>query len=228
MKGDLMIILDNSMYSINQDHGKKRLASQVEATQRIISGRLVDNTESTIGIMTLGRKRSTKIVSPTTDRNVLYTYMHSIKEDRVLSVSEAIPIAQMALRFRTHKSQGILVFLGSPLSKDDLEALAFSIREALAHNISVRAVLFGEALAHHAELSASVEESSEFTCVAVRGKDDFEGMVRTALRESPEDEADPELALAIKMSLESKTPGSAEDAEDVVLQEALRKSLDEK
>lgn len=237
MKRDLMVILDNSMYSINKDYAGGRFGCQMEAVKRLVSGALAESSEATIGLMTIGRGVTTKIVSPIGDRNLLYSYLHTIRNDSHMAFAEVVPIAQMALKFRTGSAQTILLFLGSPIAEEAaLASLLSSIEEALEGNIAVRVMLFGEAMEYYDAIKKKIEPSSDFTCIAVSPSDDFVHAMHTVLREDGghEEEMDPDLALAIKLSLEqNETPGSDKqmeaegDTEEMLLQEAIRKSREE-
>lgn len=198
---DLMVILDNSMYSINRDYNKERLECQVEAVKDLSEKRLGASNDSTVGAMSIGRTSSTKIVSPTSDRNTICKYLHGIKRDTEIQCSNSIAISVMALKYRTNQDQNILLFLGSPLDDDALTSVIDALNDALMSNITVGAVLFGEALEYYDLLRMSIDDCPEFTCVQIHPKDSFLDGVYLALRESVE-EMDPELELAIKRSLQ--------------------------
>lgn len=198
---DLMVVLDNSMYSINRDYNRERLECQIEAVKDLSEKRLGGNHDSTIGAMSIGRTSSTKIVSPTSDRNTICKYLHGIKRDAEVQCGNSIAISVMALKYRTNQDQSILLFLGSPLDDEALTSVIDAVNDALMSNISVGIVLFGEALEYYDLLRMSIEECTEFTCVQIHPKDSFIDGVYLALRESME-EMDPELELAIKRSLQ--------------------------
>lgn len=196
-----MVIVDNSMYSINRDYSKERLQCQIDAIKEIAENRLIDSTESTIGVMTLGRSTTIKIVSPTSNRNTIYSYLHSIERDEDVHGGNAMLISRMALKYRTNPGQSVLLFLGSPLDDDNLMHTIESVEGTLNSRISVGVVLFGEAVQYYSLFKSTIEESTDFTCVAVQKTDSFMDGVSTALRETMQ-EIDPELELAIRRSLE--------------------------
>ncbi|KAI5162244.1 26S proteasome regulatory subunit N10 [Nematocida ausubeli] len=211
MKSDLMVIVDNSMYSINKDYTVERLQMQIDAIKTITEQRLNESSESTVGVMTLGRSATIKIVSPTTNKNAIYSYLHSIDRDEDIHGGNAILISRMALKYRTNTRQSVLLFMGSPLDDDNLMLTIESIEETLNNNVSVGVVLFGEALDHYAVLKGTIEESSDFACIPVEPSQSFMEGVSAALRETIE-EIDPELELAIRRSLEdAATPSSAHE-----------------
>ncbi|KAI5186368.1 26S proteasome regulatory subunit N10 [Nematocida homosporus] len=216
MKGDLMVILDNSMYSINKDYTKERLDCQIEVTKCIVDKRLAESTESTVGVMSLGRSTTIKIVSPTSDKNTICSYLYSLQRDNDIQPGNSLSIARMALKYRTNQSQAILLFLGSPLDDTSLTDIVVAIENILNNNVAVRVVLFGEAIEYYTLLKSSIEECSDFTCVTITPQDSFLDGVATALRESVQ-ETDPELELAIRRSLQ--------DAEDPEVQKAIKESL---
>ncbi|OAG30010.1 26S proteasome regulatory subunit N1 [Nematocida displodere] len=216
MRGDLMVIVDNSMYSINRDCPGERLACQIDAIKSVCEPRLSERSESSsIGVMTLGRTATTKIVSPTSDKNTIYTYLHSIKRDTLIEGGSTISIARMALKYRTNQNQMILLFLGSPLDDNNLMMIVDSVGEALNTNIAVSVILFGEAAEYYPLFKNSIEESSEFRCIGIGANESFSEAVSVALGESIED-IDPELEMAIKQSLQ--------DSEDPELARALKES----
>lgn len=207
MKSDLMVIIDNSMYSINKDYSKERLQAQLDVVRNITEQRLNEFTESTVGIMTLGRSTTLKMVSPTSNKNTIYSYFQSIQRDESVHGGNAMLISRMALKYRTNPVQSVLLFLGSPLDDENLMLTIESIEETLNNSISVSVILFGEALEHYALFKSTIEESSDFTCVPIEPHQCFMERVSTALRESVE-EIDPELEMAIRRSLEDSANGA--------------------
>ncbi|KAI5130517.1 26S proteasome regulatory subunit N10 [Nematocida parisii] len=206
MKSDLMVILDNSLYSINKDYTKERLQCQLDVVKNITEQRLNESAESTVGVMTLGRSKTIKIVSPTSNKNTIYSYLHSIQRDEDIHGGNAMLISRMALKYRTNPRQSILLFLGSPIDDDNLMLTIESIEETLSNNIFVGVVLFGEALEHYTLFKSAITESTDFSCIPIEPNQSFMEGVSTALKETVE-EIDPELELAIRRSLEdASTP----------------------
>ncbi|KAI5172426.1 26S proteasome regulatory subunit N10 [Nematocida sp. LUAm3] len=216
MKSDLMVILDNSMYSINKDYSKERLECQIEAVKSITEKRLSDSSESTVGVMSLGRGSTVKIVSPTADRNTIYSYLYSLPRDSKIQPGNSISVARMALKYRTNQQQSILLLLGSPLEDEALTDIIDAVDTSLSNNIAVGVLLFGEACEYHALFKSSIEESVDFTCISITPQESFMEGVSAVLRENVQ-EVDPDLEMAIKRSLQ--------DAEDPELQRAIDSSL---
>lgn len=217
MKRDIMVIVDNSKYSINKDYNtKERLQCQIEAIKGITEKRLSESVESTIGVMSLGRSAIIKVISPTNDRNTVYTFLHTLQRDDDIQGGNSIAIAKMALKYRTNPMQQILLFLGSPLEDTNLMEIVESTEDAISNGISVGIVLFGEAIEYYILLKESIEETPDFTCITVRPQDSFIEAVSVALRESVQ-EVDPELEMAIQRSLQ--------DTEDPEVQRAIRESM---
>ncbi|KAI5192706.1 26S proteasome regulatory subunit N10 [Nematocida minor] len=208
MKSDLMVIVDNSMYSINKDYSKERLQCQLDAIKSITEKRLNEATESTIGVMTLGRSATIKIVSPTSNKNTIYSYLHSIERDENIHGGNAMLISRMALKYRTSPMQSVLLFLGSPLDDENLMLTIDSVEETLNNGIFVGLILFGEALEYYSTFKNSIEESSDFVCIPIEKNDSFMEGVSAGLRESIE-ETDPDLELAIRRSLEESNAQNA-------------------
>lgn len=198
-----MVIIDNSMYSINRDYSKERLQAQLDAVKEISENRLNQSSESTVGVMTLGRSATIKIVSPTSNKNTIYSYLHSIERDEDIHGGNSMLISRMALKYRTNTTQSILLFLGSPLEDDNLMHTIESVEETLNNRIFVGVVLFGEAVQYYSLFKSTIEDSSDFTCVVIDRNQSFMDGVATALRETIQ-ETDPELELAIRRSLEEK------------------------
>lgn len=216
-----MVILDNSMYCINQDYpGNTRIGHQIEGVKSVADKILNESTESTIGVMTVGRGTSTRIVSPTGNRNSVYSYLHTVEPDSEVQGGNSIAISRMALKYRTNSHQLILQFLGSPLTDTDLMQIIEAINDALDNNISVGVVLFSEALEYYPLFKESIEESPDFTCVRVDPNGSFHEGISTALRDNIQ-ETDPEIELAIRRSLQDVR----QDTTDPDLQRAIDESL---
>ncbi|KAI5180071.1 26S proteasome regulatory subunit N10 [Nematocida sp. AWRm80] len=216
MKGDLMIIVDNSLYSINKDYHKERLECQIEAIESIARQKLESSPESTVGVMALGRSTTIRIVSPTNDLNSICIYLRNIKRDPEIECGNVINIAQMALKYRTNPDQRILLFLGGPIDDTALMNVVEAISDALNNNIGVGVVLFGEAIEYHTTLCSLIEECIDFTCIKILPNESFMDGVSNALKETVQ-EIDPEIELAIKRSLQ--------DTEDPEVQRAINESL---
>ncbi|KAI5190747.1 26S proteasome regulatory subunit N10 [Nematocida sp. AWRm77] len=221
MPKDLMAILDNSMYCINQDYeGNTRLGHQIAGVKSVVDKILNESTESTVGAMVMRRGTTTKIVSPTGTRNTIYRYLHSVQPDSEVQGGDSIAISRMALKYRTNKNQMILQFIGSPLEDEELMVNIDSINDSLDNNIQVSVVLFGEAVEYYSLYKESIEESVNFTCVVLDPKESFQDGISRALRENIQ-ETDPEIELAIQRSLQDVQ----QERNDPDLQKAINDSL---
>ncbi|KAH9385142.1 26S proteasome regulatory subunit N10 [Nematocida major] len=209
MKSDLMFIVDNSMHSINKDYGKERLECQLEAVKHVVDLVFEQSVESTVGIMTLGRATTTKIVSPTSSKNDILSYFQTIQKDEFVHGGNSVLISSMALKYRTNPAQKIALFLSCPLEKDNLDLTVSAMEATLKKNISVCLILFGEALEYYNAFVKKLENFSEFACITVAPNQCFKQCVMSIIKEA-EEEIDPELELAIKRSLEDSKHSAPE------------------
>jgi len=113
----IMMIMDNSLQSSNQDWKPDRFESQAESIRMLINKRTSMNHETTIGLITLCGTKGPELVIPlTSDAGKAYSLINKIKKcnpkgDILLSMK----LAMLALKHRPNRNsqQRIICFIGS-------------------------------------------------------------------------------------------------------------------
>ncbi|KAL0265566.1 UNVERIFIED_CONTAM: hypothetical protein PYX00_011278 [Menopon gallinae] len=194
----------------NQDYLPSRFILQKEAVTSII-GSMLQNSENSVGVAPLAQPEHNYILTPTCNKSHLDTFISKVRLDENLMLESVFQRSRIALMSRQESDKRMLVFFGTDMGLQDsdgvLRELVHCLRKAASSPIRVSAVLFGE----HAALvkdAISREVGGPETCeaVAVGPDDDFFSSVTKVLGMGlSELEDDPELALALSMSLaESK------------------------
>ncbi|OCF41016.1 26S proteasome regulatory subunit N10 [Kwoniella heveanensis CBS 569] len=137
--------LDNSEFMRNGDYPPTRFQAQAEAVSTVFTAKTDANPESAVGLMTMAGKAPSLLVTPTNDLGKLLSSLSKVQISGIASISTAISIAQLALKHRENKNQRqrIVVFVGSPL-EDTNEALVKLGKRLRKNNVLVDVVTFGE------------------------------------------------------------------------------------
>ena len=74
---------------------------------------------SQVGVLTMGGKTPTVLVTPTGDLGKVLNSMHDLALEGNANLASAVQIAQLALKHRQNKNQRqrIVLFVGSPVSE---------------------------------------------------------------------------------------------------------------
>ncbi|KAG0440944.1 hypothetical protein DMUE_1403 [Dictyocoela muelleri] len=105
---------------------------------------------------------------------------------------------------RNKQKKSILAFIGSPVDvdcDDTLRKCIDKILEAIEDGFIVSVVFFGEARDYRYWFQAEIQSDS-FKCGVVNENDDMYSVAMSLLTDSVVEEDDPELALALKLSME--------------------------
>ncbi|KAI0391156.1 von Willebrand factor type A domain-containing protein [Xylariaceae sp. FL0594] len=143
----VMIVVDNSESSRNGDYTPSRFDAQVDAANILFDSVTQGNPESSVGLMSMGGKGPEVLTTLTTERGKLLDGLHRIKKKIAGSshLATGIQIASLALKHRQNKSQRqrIVVFVCSPVS-DDEKSLVSLAKKMKKGNIDIDLVLFGD------------------------------------------------------------------------------------
>eukprot|EP01116_Phalansterium_solitarium_P017369 TRINITY_DN425_c0_g6_i1.p1 TRINITY_DN425_c0_g6~~TRINITY_DN425_c0_g6_i1.p1 ORF type:complete len:392 (-),score=145.24 TRINITY_DN425_c0_g6_i1:190-1365(-) len=146
-----VICLDNSEYMRNGDYVPTRMEAQHDAVNLICGAKTQSNPENVVAAVASAGRSPTVLVTLTSDLGKLLSSLHGVSVHGELLLSQAIQVAQLALKHRQNKNQQqrIVAFVGSPLheSLDDLVKLAKRLKK---NNVAVDIVNFGEE-AHNTE-----------------------------------------------------------------------------
>ncbi|TYZ68161.1 hypothetical protein PybrP1_005112 [[Pythium] brassicae (nom. inval.)] len=156
-----MICLDNSEWMRNGDYIPSRLEAQHDAANLLCGTKTQSNPESTVGVLTMAGKSVQVLASPTENMGTLLNAVHSVKIGGELKLSNALQVAQLALKHRRTKTGGqrVVVFVGSPIVEDDRTLVKIG-KLLKKNNIAVDVVSMGEVDANAAKLQVFVDAAN--------------------------------------------------------------------
>ncbi|CAA2966576.1 26S proteasome non-ATPase regulatory subunit 4 homolog [Olea europaea subsp. europaea] len=233
----------------NGDYSPNRFQAQTDTVNLICGAKTQLNPENTVGVLTMAGKGVRVLVTPTSDLGKILACMHGLEIGSEMNLAAGIQVAQLALKHRQNKKQQqrIIVFAGGPV-KYDKKMLEMIGRKLKKNSIALDVVNFGEEDEGKAEkleaLVAAVnnndsshvvhvppgpsalsdvlisspiftgdgEGGSSFAAAAAGGVSGFEFGVDPNL--------DPELALALRVSMEEERARQEAAAEEAAKQES--------
>lgn len=140
-----MVCVDNSEFARNGDYSPSRFQAQADAVNLLAGAKTQHHPENTVGVMAMAGKTPTVLVTPTSDLGKVLQAMQKMKIDgNVPHMSTSVQIAQLALKHRENKNQRqrIVVFIGSPVEENE-EALVKIAKKLKKNNVAVDIVSFG-------------------------------------------------------------------------------------
>jgi len=138
-----MICVDNSEYMRNGDFLPSRLQAQQDAVNMVCHSKTRSNPESNVGLLTLA---NTKVLATlTTDAGRILSKLHQVQPEGTINLLTGVRIAHLALKHRQGKNHRtrIVVFLGSPINFDEKE-LGKLARKLKKEKVNVDIICFGE------------------------------------------------------------------------------------
>lgn len=199
-----MIIIDNTMYMQNQDYMPNRYVLQTEIITSIINKMLSSEFENAVGIVPIAQFSPNYLVTPTHSRKNILRFMSNLKLDHNHALFRAFELAHISNVHRNMAKKHILAFIGSPVDvecDDTLRKCIDKVQEAVEAGFVVDIVFFGEARDYKDWFEAEIQ-SENFRCGVVNENDDMYSVTMSLISESVMEENDPELAMALKMSME--------------------------
>ena len=140
-----MICLDNSDYTRNGDYMPTRFDSQSDAANLLCGAKTNQNPENAVGILAAAGDRIEVMVTPTADLGRLVTELNKVQIGGNSDLLRGIQTAQLALKHRQNKKQKqrIIAFVGSPVTatEKELEALGKNLKK---NSVALDLVSFGE------------------------------------------------------------------------------------
>lgn len=215
-----VICVDNSEYCRNGDFLPTRLQSQVESVGLITRSKQRINAENSCGILTMSNNQM--LMTLTCDQHKLGGIGNRLKVEGECRFIQAVRVAQLALKHRMnkHHRQRIVIFCCSPIDDDEKELIKIA-KKLKKEKVSCDIISFGEDESNQSKFSQFIE--------TINGKDGTNShLVRIAagtqlsdaVRQSaivddgsggggaggadPMEEMDPELAMALRISLEEQ------------------------
>ncbi|KRZ19182.1 26S proteasome non-ATPase regulatory subunit 4 [Trichinella zimbabwensis] len=154
--------VDSSDYMRNGDYFPNRLQAEIEAITLIVQCKLRSNPENQVGVLAMSNGVNL-INALTQDDGKIYMKLHTLIPRGTANFLNGIRVSQLALKHRygrTHKGR-IIVFLGSPLKNADNEI--FKVAQRMKkEKIAIDVIAFGEEARKSKKLSlfASIMNSS--------------------------------------------------------------------
>lgn len=140
-----MIAIDNSEYMRNGDYTPSRYDAQLTAMEFIFQSKVNSNPENTVGLLLYGDKGPQILSTLTTDFGKILSGSHEASISGTSHFCSGIQVAALALKHRQNKvlHQRIVIFVGSPIEESDreLEKLAKKMKK---NNIAIDVINFGE------------------------------------------------------------------------------------
>ncbi|KIS69910.1 putative 26S proteasome regulatory subunit Rpn10 [Mycosarcoma maydis] len=153
-----MLVLDNSEWMRNGDYTPTRWEAQADAVSMIFDAKTNSNPESEVGLMTMAGKSPEVLVTLTQDIGKILAALHRSKIVGNSDLTTGINVASLALKHRQNKNQRqrVVVFVGSPVeqTEEDLVKLGKKLKK---NNIAVDIISFGEDVENEEKLSKFIE-----------------------------------------------------------------------
>uniref|UniRef100_A0A8C9V9V3 26S proteasome non-ATPase regulatory subunit 4 n=1 Tax=Scleropages formosus TaxID=113540 RepID=A0A8C9V9V3_SCLFO len=226
--------VDNSEYMRNGDFLPTRLQAQQDAVNIVCHSKTRSNPENNVGLITLANNCEV-LTTLTPDTGRILSKLHAVQPRGTISFCTGIRVAHLALKHRQGKNHKmrIIAFVGSPMddSEKDLVKMARRLKK---EKVNVDVINFGEEEINTEKLTAFIN--------TLNGKDGTGSHLVTvppgpsladALLTSPilageggamlglgtsdfefgvDPSADPELALALRVSMEEQRQRQEEEA----------------
>ncbi|XP_014234809.1 26S proteasome non-ATPase regulatory subunit 4 [Trichogramma pretiosum] len=229
-----MICVDNSDYMRNGDFMPTRLQAQQDAINLVCHSKSRANPENNVGLITLANVEV--LATLTSDVGRILSKLHQVQPNGNLSLITGIRIAHLALKHRQGKNHKmrIVAFIGSPIQIDEKEAVKLAKR-LKKEKVNVDIISFGEEAINNDVLTAFINAlngkdgtSSHLVTIPpgphlsdalisspiIQGEDGLggAGMSGAAFEFGVDPNEDPELALALRVSMEEQRQRQEDEA----------------
>ncbi|XP_048849749.1 26S proteasome non-ATPase regulatory subunit 4 [Brienomyrus brachyistius] len=242
-----MVCVDNSEYMRNGDFLPTRLQAQQDAVNIVCHSKTRSNPENNVGLITMANNCEV-LTTLTPDTGRILSKLHAVQPRGKISFCTGIRVAHLALKHRQGKNHKmrIIAFVGSPVedNEKDLVKLAKRLKK---EKVNVDVINFGEEEVNTEKLTAFIntlngKEGTSSHLVTVPpgpsladallsspilageggsmlglGASDFEFGVDPS--------ADPELALALRVSMEEQRQRQEEEARRVAAASAAEAGI---
>jgi len=138
-----IICVDNSQFMRNGDFHPTRLQAQQDAVNLITHSKTRANPESNVALMTLSDL--SVLVTLTTDTGKILAKLHQVAPAKDMKFISGIKIAHLCLKHRqgkNHKTR-IVAFVGSPIEADEKEMVKLA-KKLKKEKVNIDIVNFGE------------------------------------------------------------------------------------
>ncbi|WKX88993.1 hypothetical protein Q1695_008554 [Nippostrongylus brasiliensis] len=233
-----MICVDNSEWMRNGDFVPTRLQCQQDAANLILQCKLRANPENAVGLLSMAN--NVQVLSTMTQESGrLFMKLHQLEPQGQCNFMSAIKIAHLALKHRQNRNHKmrIVMFIGSPIDNLDSAELTKIAKKLKKEKVQCDVICFGEADSENSQImgqfvdtlngkegsgsnllvvpAGSVLTEALISSAVCRGEDGGSAPVVGAgggfeFGVDPED--DPDLALALRVSMEEERARQAAEA----------------
>lgn len=218
----------------NGDFVPTRLQAQQDAVNLVCLSKTRSNPENNVGLLTLANVRV--LATLTADVGRILSKLHQVQPNGVINFPTGIRIAHLALKHRQGKNHKmrIIAFIGSPVGLDEKEIIKLAKR-LKKEKVNVDVVSFGEEAENSDVLTAfvntlngkdgggshliAVPPGSHFSealvsSPVIQGEDGAggAGLGGTGYEFGVDPNEDPELALALRVSMEEQRARQEQEA----------------
>ncbi|XP_008321333.1 26S proteasome non-ATPase regulatory subunit 4-like [Cynoglossus semilaevis] len=229
-----MVCVDNSEYMRNGDFLPTRLQAQQDAVNIVCHTKTRSNPENNVGLITMSNNCEV-LTTLTPDTGRILSKLHAVQPRGNMSFCTGIRVAHLALKHRQSKNHKmrIIAFVGSPVEDNDKELVKMAKR-LKKEKVSVDIINFGEEEMNTEKLTTFIntlngKEGAGSHLVTVPPGPSLadalltspilagEGGVALGLGASDfefgvDPSADPELALALRVSMEEQRQRQEDEA----------------
>merc|ERR1711917_190871 len=218
-----VICVDNSEYCRNGDYAPTRLLAQRDAINMVARAKLRQNAENTCALLTMANNGLAATL--TNDQGKLHSVLSRVEPGGEIKFGAGIRIAQLSLKHRMnkHHKQRIILFICSPIDDEQKDIIKIA-KKLKKEKVNIDIVSFGEDEENQEKLSQFINtlngaEGNSSHLVSIPAGTSLSD----ALRKSPiidggdggaasaggfdmdaDAAADPELAMALRISLEEQ------------------------
>uniref|UniRef100_A0A2P2HY18 26S proteasome non-ATPase regulatory subunit 4 n=2 Tax=Hirondellea gigas TaxID=1518452 RepID=A0A2P2HY18_9CRUS len=139
-----IICVDNSEYMRNGDYQPTRLQAQQDAVNTICRFKLRSNPENNVGLITLSNNAEI-VTTLTSDVGKILTSLHHVQPGGLMNLLTGLRIAHLALKHRGSRAHRmrVVAFVGSPLLSDEREVIRVA-KKLKKESVVLDIVNFGE------------------------------------------------------------------------------------
>jgi 26S proteasome regulatory subunit N10 len=139
-----IICIDNSDYMRNGDFIPSRMQCQFDAVNMVALAKTKSNPENNVGLLSLADTRV--LVTLTTEIGKLISKLHAAKPSGNIDLVRGIKVANLALKHRQSKNHKprIILFIASPVTSDQLPELIKLGKRLKKEKVNIDIINFGE------------------------------------------------------------------------------------
>lgn len=194
-----ILVIDNSYYAQNQDYLPTRYIVQTDVLTHLLST-TSDNHQ--FGVIPIGQPSSNYILTPTKNRMKIRQFLSTLALVEEYKAVQGIYSALKSFQYVNATKKRLIAFLSSPLTDFELENFLMGLRDCALFDCKIFLFLFGDAQDYKTFLDFELK-SLGVNIVVIDSEYDFKNKVLDVLGGNNYDEMDdPEMALAMKLSME--------------------------